>query len=61
LVKAAIEHLPQASTISVDTFCEEHIAGQPARKLFQRTGFSPGSVVKIDGNRHQIFVFENVY
>jgi GNAT superfamily N-acetyltransferase len=37
LVKAAIEHLPQASTISVDTFCEENIAGQPARRLISAT------------------------
>ena len=45
LVEAAIEQMASAGTISLDTFREDNLAGRPARRLYQRTGFVAGPLV----------------
>ena len=57
LVQAAIDRLAGASTISVDTFCEENIAGRPARRLYERMGFLPKAISKVEGQARQRYVF----
>lgn len=53
LVQAAIDRLAGASTISVDTFCEENIAGRPARRLYERMGFLPTTISEVEGQARQ--------
>ena len=43
LVEAAVKQLAASNSISVETFREENIEGQPARRLYQRLGFRPAT------------------
>lgn len=56
LVRAAIQRMKSARTISLDTFREEDSAGRPARRLYSRTGFVAGPLVEADGQPRQRFM-----
>jgi GNAT superfamily N-acetyltransferase len=55
LVEAAVERMPTAKTISLETFREENMAGWPARRLYHRMGFLPGALVEPQGMPRQRF------
>jgi ribosomal protein S18 acetylase RimI-like enzyme len=60
LVRAALDRMGEADTISLDTFCEEMVAGRPARRLYAQMGFSPGVTGEADGQLCQRFVLSRV-
>jgi len=55
LVRRAIEHFSLYVTVSVHTFPEDNIEGRPARLLYQRMGFQPGPLIRVDDQFRQCY------
>ncbi len=45
LVKSALKAFPPRSSVYVDTFVDDTLDGRAARRLYERSGFTPLSVV----------------
>jgi GNAT superfamily N-acetyltransferase len=58
LVVKALSLFAPPSTVSLHTFGEENLAGRPARRLYQRYGFTPMQMVEPgpEGGSRQLFV-----
>jgi len=60
LVEEAIRRLATSETISVDTFREENVEGQPARRLYERLGFLSGPLVQAEGLPRQRYTLSRL-